>query len=38
MFFPPIATGNEPLVVDVIFTDNFEEEHRARSTFRPRST
>jgi hypothetical protein len=34
MFFPPITTGGEPLVADIIFTDNFEDEHRARSRFR----
>jgi len=33
-FFPPIMSGTEPLIVDVIFTDNFEDEHRARATFR----
>jgi hypothetical protein len=34
MCYPPIATGQEPLVADVIFTDNFEDEHRVRSRFR----
>jgi hypothetical protein len=29
-FFPAIASGNEPLVVDLIFTANFEDEHRVR--------
>ena len=33
-FFPPIRSGTEPLVVDVIFTDNFEDEHRVRATSR----
>ena len=36
VFFPPIASGNDPLVVDLIFTDNYEDEHRVRSaTFKP---
>src|SRR5262249_3486495 len=32
-FFPPIASANEPIMTDIIFPDNFEEEHlgRARS-------
>jgi len=34
MFYPPIASGREPLVADVIFTDNFEDEYRVRSRFR----
>jgi hypothetical protein len=34
MFFPSIKTDNEPLIVDVIFTDNYEEEHRVPSRFR----
>jgi hypothetical protein len=33
-FFPPIVSGTEPLVADVIFIDNYEDEHRTRSTFR----
>jgi hypothetical protein len=33
MFYPPIISGADPLIVDVIFTDNYENEHRARSTF-----
>src|SRR5262249_54854947 len=32
--FPPIASANEPIVTDIIFTDNFEEEHRVRARFR----
>ncbi len=35
-FFPAIISGFEPLVADVIFTDNFEDEHRVRSvSFKP---
>lgn len=34
MFFPPIISGNEPLVADVIFKGNFEDEHRVPSRFR----
>jgi hypothetical protein len=34
MLFPPIASGTEPLVADVIFTDNLENEHRVRARFR----
>jgi hypothetical protein len=34
MFYPPVVSGKEPLVADLIFTDNYEDEHRARSTFR----
>jgi hypothetical protein len=34
MCFPPIITSNKPLVVNVIFTDNFEDEHRVRARFR----
>jgi hypothetical protein len=30
-FYPPICDSREPLVVDVIFTDNYEEEYRLRS-------
>jgi hypothetical protein len=33
-FFPPIISGTDPLVADVIFTDNYEKEHRVKSTFR----
>jgi hypothetical protein len=34
--FPPIISGNEALIVDVIFTGNYEDEHRVRSaTFKP---
>jgi hypothetical protein len=35
MFFPPITSGREMLVADVIFTDNFENEHRVPSRFQP---
>ncbi len=31
MYFPPIGIGREPIQADVIFTDNYEDEHRARS-------
>jgi hypothetical protein len=31
MYFPPIGIGVEPLLADVIFTDNYEDEHRVRS-------
>jgi hypothetical protein len=31
MFFPAICGGSEPVVCDVIFTDNYEDEHRIRS-------
>jgi hypothetical protein len=34
MLFPPIISGTEPLVADVIFTDNLEQEHRVRAVFR----
>ena len=34
IFFPPIISGNRPLVAEVVFTDNYEDEHRVRSTFR----
>ncbi len=27
-YFPPIISGTEALIADVIFTDNYEEEHR----------
>jgi hypothetical protein len=33
-YFPAIQTGRAPLIADVIFTDNFENEHRVRSRFR----
>jgi hypothetical protein len=32
-FFPPIGQGHEPIVSDVIFTDNFGDEHRVRTRF-----
>lgn len=32
-FFPSIISGNGPLAADVLFTDNYEDEHRTRSTF-----
>jgi TIR domain len=32
-YYPAIISGTEPLVVDAIFTDNYEQEHRKRSTF-----
>lgn len=36
MFFPRIHTEGEPFVADVIFTDNYENEHRIKSVkFRP---
>jgi len=31
MYFPPIGVGREPIVADVIFTDNYEDEHRVKS-------
>jgi hypothetical protein len=31
MFFPEICKGREPLVADVIFTDNYGDEHRVPS-------
>jgi hypothetical protein len=34
MCFPPITSGTSPLAVDVIFTDNYEGEHRVPSRFR----
>ena len=34
MYFPAIQDGRDPLIADVIFTDNFENEHRVRSRFR----
>jgi hypothetical protein len=40
LFFPAIADGTEPLLVDVIFTDNYGQEYRVPSKFRcilPRS-
>ena len=33
-FFPPIAQGHDPIVNDVIFTDNFANEHRVPTQFR----
>jgi hypothetical protein len=32
-FFPPIGRGHEPIVGDVVFTDNFGNEHRVPSRF-----
>jgi hypothetical protein len=32
-FFPPIGRAPEPIVADVIFTDNFANKHRVRTTF-----
>lgn len=32
--FPPIISGTQRLAVNVIFTDNYEGEHRVPSTFR----
>jgi hypothetical protein len=32
-FFPPIGRAPEPITADVIFTDNFANEHRVRTTF-----
>jgi hypothetical protein len=32
-FFPPIGRAPEPIISDVIFTDNFGNEHRVRSQF-----
>lgn len=34
VFFPPIISSTGPLVADVIFTDNYEEEYRVPSRFR----
>jgi hypothetical protein len=34
LFFPAIADGTEPLLVDVIFTDNYGQEYRVPSKFR----
>jgi len=31
MFFPPIIDGSAPLVADIVFTDNYENEHRVRA-------
>jgi hypothetical protein len=31
--FPPIGNAPKPIVSDVIFTDNFGNEHRVRSRF-----
>jgi hypothetical protein len=33
LFYQSIASGSETLVADVVFTDNYEGEHRTRSTF-----
>jgi hypothetical protein len=33
--FPPITARQEPFAVDVIFTDNFGNEHRVPSRFQP---
>jgi hypothetical protein len=32
-FFPPIARAPKPIISDVIFTDNFGNEHRVRTRF-----
>jgi hypothetical protein len=32
-FFPPVGWGHEPIVSDVIFTDNFGDEHRGPAQF-----
>jgi hypothetical protein len=32
-FYPPIGRGHEPIISDVIFTDNYENEHRVRGQF-----
>jgi hypothetical protein len=32
-FFPPIGQGDEPIIADVIFSDNFANEHRVRTQF-----
>lgn len=35
-YFPPIIVGQKSLVADVIFTDNYEDEHRVSSAkFKP---
>jgi hypothetical protein len=34
MCYPPIISGIGPLVVELIFTDNYEHEHRVPSRFR----
>jgi hypothetical protein len=31
MYFPSIGIGREPILADVIFTDNYEDEYRVRS-------
>ncbi len=31
IFYPPICHDREPLIADVIFTDNYEEEYRIKS-------
>jgi hypothetical protein len=30
-FYPGVVSGHDPLVVDVVFTDNYAEEHRVPS-------
>jgi len=35
IFVPPIARLARALVADLIFTDNYGDEHRVRSTFHP---
>jgi hypothetical protein len=32
-FYPSIGQGHEPIINDVIFTDNYEKEHRVRAQF-----
>ena len=32
-FFPAIHRAQEPIIIDVIFTDNFTNEHRVRTEF-----
>jgi hypothetical protein len=32
-FYPPIGRGHEPIISEVIFTDNYENEHRVRAQF-----
>jgi hypothetical protein len=32
-FFPPIGRAPKPIIIDVIFTDNFGNEHRVRTQF-----
>lgn len=31
LYFPPIGLGHEPIMADVIFTDNYEDEDRGKS-------